>query len=178
MSEHIRADEGLERPRQTALPPLRTAAAIEANRKLPADLDLEPILQRIADGTLVTTIAKELGVTSQRLGQILLKHPDYAYAKESGHEARLDEAEEWIETTTDALSLARARDVWRARSWRASVEVPRRWGQQRDISQAPPVQININLGRGVSVQPQKLPVAAPHLLQSNDDDGSQVIDNT
>lgn len=79
-------------------------------------------------------IAREMGVTPQALSARLAGNPEYIAARESGHAARLDEAEEWTEGAQDALELARARDVWRARSWRASVEYPARWGDKRQVT--------------------------------------------
>ncbi len=135
MESHIRADEGLQRgQRQYQLSPLDHRRT-DNQRKLPADLDLDAIIARIASGELMSTIARELGVTPQALSaRLQQRNQDYLAARESMHEARLDQAETWCEGSADALELARARDVWRARSWRASVEVPARWGDKRYLS--------------------------------------------
>lgn len=157
----MRADEGIERgPKIYTLSPLDKRRT-DNQGKLPENFDLDSIVQRIASGELASAIAHELGVTPPALYHRLANHPEYQRAKEAGHESRLDEAEQWQEGADSALSLARARDIWRARSWRASVEVARRWGQQQAA-------ININANGPITVQvvSWNAPVA-PQLTQCN-----------
>lgn len=135
MEVHVRADEGITRKRSDPLPALdRRRTDNQSKLGHLTEADEAEILKRVARGELMINIARELGVTPQAMSLRFSKREDYLLARESGHEARIDEAEEWVEGASDALELARARDVWRARSWRASVESPNRWGDKKHVT--------------------------------------------
>lgn len=102
--------------------------------KLPDDLNDTAVLQRIADGVRVSTIAHELGVSPSALYQRYRGHPGYLPARLLGTAARLDCAEREVEVADDPLTLARAREVHRTVAWRASVEHPSEWGQHQHIT--------------------------------------------
>lgn len=123
---------------------------------LPQDINDADILRRIADGTRVSDIATELGVVPSALYHRYQGNKDYATARMLGTEARIDWAEKGIETAAQPLTLARAREAHRAVAWRASVEHPERWGQQRDVAKVPAVQINIALRRSDAARPDAL----------------------
>lgn len=107
-------------------------------------LHRDTIIERLQHGERVSSIAASLGVTGPAITQQLSNDPDYKAAREAGMELMLDQAEEAIDSANDQLSLARARDSWRAKSWRASVEHAHRWGQVRP--QAAPVAVQVNIG--------------------------------
>ena len=137
MAQHVRADEGLPRKRTDKLPRVPYPKRPRGSGKL-AHLDEpgaeEQILERIAAGTLMVDIANELQVTPQALSLRFAHRPEYLAARAIGHQTRIDDAEKLTESAGDALELARARDIWRARSWRASVEHPDKWGDKRFLT--------------------------------------------
>ena len=107
----------------------------------------ESILSRMAEGETVTKIAKSLGLTHAAISMQLASDPEYQAAKVIHHATRLDNAEESIVDSTDAFTLARAREAHRAFSWRASVECSRIWGNQTQAQTAFGSQgITINIG--------------------------------
>ena len=105
----------------------------------------EQIIQRIAAGETRSKIAADLGISGPAISQQLANDPEYRAAREQGTEQRLDEAEEMIASSSDGLTLARARDWWRAVSWRAEREYAHRWGQRPSTA----VQVN---GEGTTVK--------------------------
>jgi transcriptional regulator with XRE-family HTH domain len=94
----------------------------------------EEIISKIAGGMSTKKIAEELGVTGSAISQYLSKDPEYQAAQLEFHANRLDTAEEMILKATDVFESAKARDTWKAYSWRASVEQKRIWGTQPETS--------------------------------------------
>lgn len=101
--------------------------------KLKGNLDIDAVLDRIANGEHVAHIAREYGATPAGLLWHLQKIPDYQAAREIGMEMRLDQGLERIEKAADAedLNLARVAEIQLRRTeWRAEREMPHRWGQR------------------------------------------------
>ena len=109
-----------------------------------ATLDLDATLDRIANGEIAQQIAHSLGVPHSNLYRKLATHPEYSAARESGLAARLDKAENDVETA-DERTLARARELWRVVTWRAERECPARWGQVNKLTGADggPIQVQV-----------------------------------
>lgn len=119
---------------------------------------IDTILSRIANGEYQSSIAKDYGVSQSAISQAIRDNPLAAIAKEVGIEARLDERTRLMENAArdiddgerapDAqLILARVKaheTILRRLEWRASVEMPNRWGQR------PQTQVNVG-GNQVSV---------------------------
>jgi len=70
---------------------------------------------------------------------------------------RLDDANKGLETASDALSLARAREQVRSAQWELERVLRRIYGQDQGVTQQSPIQINIGITRD----------AAPQLTQSS-----------
>ena len=120
----------------------------------------DAIIKQVAEGVRLTEIANALGLTHSSISKQLANDPEYQAAKVLHHATRLDRAEGELETSTDAFTLARAREVHKAYSWRASVECSRIWGNQTQAQTAFGSQgITINIGTidsGVVIDGQSL----------------------
>lgn len=106
-----------------------------------AILHREEIITQVAQGRLLKQVAADLGITHAAISQQLAQDPEYKTAREIGAEARLENEYERIEAAPDALTLARARETFRAASWFAEREFPARWGQKSQVT-------NINVDAG------------------------------
>lgn len=100
-----------------------------------ANLDVDHVLDRIANGEIAQQIAHSIGVHHSNLYRKLATHPEYPAARESGLAARLDKAENDVETA-DERTLPRARELWRVVTWRAERECPARWGATNKLTGA------------------------------------------
>jgi hypothetical protein len=98
------------------------------------DAAIDAIIARIAKGEYQSHIAREFDVTPQGFHQRLSKHPDYKAAVEARNRAKLDNKEKDIERADNSLSLARAREGFKAASWRAERESPGTWGNKVDVT--------------------------------------------
>lgn len=110
------------------------------------------IIERLQTGERVNEIAASFGITGPAITQYLSHDPEYQAARESGTERILDKAEDAIDRAEDPLSLARARESWKAKSWRAEREFAHRWGARPTTA----VQVNtssITLVERVIVRP-------------------------
>ena len=92
------------------------------------------ILEKVANGDLLNTIAADLGITHAAISQQLAKDPEYRKARETGVEARLERQYGKMAAAEDALTLARARESFKAASWFAEREFPARWGNRTQIT--------------------------------------------
>lgn len=124
----------------------------------------EQILERIAAGEYQNKIAAELGISPGLLTRHLknIDQEAVAIARETGIELRLDQGLDRLERTVaeldrftyedcdrDAVNLARTRisaaeATLKRLEWRASVELPQRWGQrpnQVQVNAQGPVQV-------------------------------------
>jgi predicted DNA-binding protein YlxM (UPF0122 family) len=115
--------------------------------KLPALRNADPktILQRYLSDESTKDIAATYGVTRQALGQFLLKHAESEWkeCQVARAIARKEKAEDEIEGATDALSLARARELLRAAQWDLERVCRRIYGQDAPVNLA---QVVINVG--------------------------------
>jgi len=94
----------------------------------------EDIIERLREGEFVNDIAADLGVSGPAITQNLSKDPEYIAARLEGAEKRMQEDYKGIRNSADALSLARAREGFKASSWFAEREFPDRWGGVRQQS--------------------------------------------
>ena len=88
------------------------------------------IIQRLNAGEFISDIARSFSVTPSALIQQLSGDPEYKAAREAGAEVRLTGHYSGIGLANDVLSLARAREGFKAASWFAEREFPERWGQK------------------------------------------------
>ncbi len=99
-----------------------------------ANIDPDYLIARITDGAYLRDLAAETGIDKRRLSEQLRKHPDYPAAKECAIECQLDSAQDALEVSSTPMDIARARERWRAATWRAEREVPARWAQKSEIA--------------------------------------------
>jgi len=103
-------------------------------------VDTDAIIDQIANGAYQSHIAGKLGLKPQRLHEVISKHPGYKDAMMLRNMALLDNAQANIDDP--ASELARARDAFKAASWRASVECPQVWGRQDQLTIAGKVELD------------------------------------
>lgn len=128
--KYERMDKGIKRPkRDKAELPLSII-----NRGALARINDDDLIDRIADGAYVTHLAREHGVTHTAMHLRLKGHPGYKEALKLRNAAKLDSHQEGIEAASDPLALARAREAFRAASWRAERECPEEWGPRSHIT--------------------------------------------
>lgn len=88
------------------------------------------ILERVAKGEFLSSIAQSFGITHPAISQVLANDPDYRQARRDGAQKRLEEQYAKLEGAKTQLTLARARETWKAASWFAEREFPDQWGQK------------------------------------------------
>ena len=108
-----------------------------------ATIDPSAIIQRIAAGEYQSHIAHELGVAPQSLHRQIRDLPEYRLALEARNLAKLDNAQERIDSS-DA-DLARAREAFRAAAWRAERECPAIWGAKQQVQVSGSVTLDLVL---------------------------------
>jgi hypothetical protein len=98
------------------------------------NLDEQTVFDRIRAGEHASQIAAELGLHKSAISHRYRQNPEYLEARLSGAENRLEQAEIEIRAADDPLTLARAREVFRAVAWRCEREFPARWGQSHHLT--------------------------------------------
>ena len=93
----------------------------------------DSIISQISQGVRLSTIAQTLGITKQAISAQLGNDPEYQAAYQSFHDARLDNAEGLLESAIDQIDIARARELWKAYSWRAE-RLDRRYAAKQEAS--------------------------------------------
>ena len=96
-----------------------------------ANIDKDELIEDIANGAIPAYIARQLGVSKSSIHYQLSDHPLYQKARVVGMEVRLDDAELDLRES-DESNLPRAREVWKAVTWRAEREHPARWGAKSE----------------------------------------------
>ena len=122
------------------------------------------ILAQIAQGKRLTDIAHALGYKDHSaIVHRLRDDPAYLQAREIGAEARLDQREADLETASDSVTIARARELMSQARWRCEREFPHRWGAKQSVD----VQVSVRveerlerdlgslLGRVIDVAPEQ-----------------------
>lgn len=100
---------------------------------VPAE-DLPAILNRIGNGEMAVSIAKQYGCSKQALHQRLKQFPEYKEIREIGMEVQLEEGMANILACED-LDSVRVREVQQRRlEWRAEREFPHRWGAKQEVT--------------------------------------------
>lgn len=133
-----RIDKGIKRgPRKPAAPaqdPIATAPA-KRNGKL-ADVDLNEVLQRYLNDETTTEIAASFNVHRSALNQWLLRNAEEPWKQTQVARAitELEDAKERLKGSSDALSLARAREQLRGAQWELERVFSRVYGQKQEVS--------------------------------------------
>jgi hypothetical protein len=112
-------------------------------------VDPKSVLERYLAEESTTEIAKSLGVTRSGLNYWLLKVAEEEWRSAQVVKAlkRKEEAEELMEVASDALTLARAREMLRAAQWDLERVYRRIYGQEAPGQGSSMVQINIGIRR-------------------------------
>ena len=127
-----RIDKGIKRgPRAKPVPPSNG----HPNYGKLRTVDPDDMLSAIADGMLVTELARSLGVCQAAISQKLARYnkDDYKQARAIGITANLHASRELLREARyarDPVMLACAREEFRADSWFAERELPEIYGQQ------------------------------------------------
>lgn len=113
------------------------------------DVDPKEVLDRYLAGATSPEIAKTLGVTKQALSHWLCNVAETEWKQAQFVKAfnRKEEAEALIDSASNPLDLARARESLRAAQWDLERVCRRIYGQDAPAALANAVQININLKR-------------------------------
>ena len=105
------------------------------------------VLDRYINGEQVANIAPEYGVSDVTIYALLLREHQDAWKdiQTARALARLEKAQDDLETANDALSLARARERVRSAQWELERLMRRIYGQNQEVSGQAPISISINL---------------------------------
>ena len=103
----------------------------------------QEILDSLSQGKFLRDVAAELGVSHAAISQYLSNDPEYIQARETGAEQRLIEQWNELKASADPLTLARARETWKAATWFAEREFPHRWGQKTETKVDATLQVEI-----------------------------------
>ena len=114
------------------------------------DIDPKDVLRRYLSDETGAQIAASLGVTRAALSLHMLKHAESEWKDAQVVKAmkRKEDAEDLLETATNALDLTRARELLRSAQWDLERVCRRIYGQDAPPQGVSAVQININLRRG------------------------------
>lgn len=113
-------------------------------------IDDDSILSRIEGGENPARIAHSLGVHKSAIYHRFANRPDYQLARKSGMHVRVEEGEDEISDATDPFTLARAREKFRAISWRAEREFPDTWGAKATLD------VRVDLGGALQAISERL----------------------
>ncbi len=151
--DHIRIDEGVKRGKRK---PRNKKNPVDGKflPVIPADQHLAAVAsaaQRIANGEHLKTIAAEIGVTPQAIGQWLLDElpEQYRVAQRRGLIRRIIDADKALDDAADPLSLARAREVARFARWDAERRLPALFGPKQEVTHVGAPQLNISFGAAI-----------------------------
>lgn len=127
---------------------MTTALANQQGQLAPLKaVDPKAVLDRYLAGETGPQIAQSLGVTKQALSYWLSKVAEEEWKSAQFVKAynRKEEADELIETASNPLDLARAREKLKSAQWDLERVCRRIYGQDQPPAGANAVQININL---------------------------------
>ena len=99
----------------------------------------QDIISRLSAGETITSIGKSLNITKQAISQYLHNDPEYIAARIEFHGSRLDQVEVDIKGASDALDLARTRELATMYRWRAERECRDLYG--KDTAPTPPAEL-------------------------------------
>jgi hypothetical protein len=128
------------------------------------DVSPKDVLERVLNEESTKDIAASLGVTRSALNQWLLATAEQEWRAAQVIRAyrRKEEAEDEMDTATDTLSLARARERLKAAQWDLERVCRRIYGQEVTEDQLGRISITLNIGD------RPLDVVAGEILNSAD----------
>lgn len=107
------------------------------------DID-QRILDGIAAGRSLLSIADQYGVHDTAILRRAQKHPEYREMREIGSELRMDAREQDLESAADNVSVTRSDRLLGHARWLAERSCPERWGAKPTGGGQVNVQIVIN----------------------------------
>jgi hypothetical protein len=112
-------------------------------------VDPKDILERYLGEETSTQIAATYGVTRAALSYFMLKHAEEQWKDAQVTKAmqRKENAEDLLESASNPLDLARARELLRAAQWDLERVCRRIYGQDQQVASGAAVNIQINLRR-------------------------------
>lgn len=164
---HIRIDEGVKRgPRKRNKPPVRRdeSGQVEA---IPANLDPKEVLDLYLQYPTTSGIAAKLGLRRSSLTLWLRKTcpEDWRNVQLAKAHMRKEDGDEGIETASDALALARAREMLKSGQWDLERLDPKNYGQKQEVTHnlqpvlnivAPMPQVAVQQGEVIDVVPTQI----------------------
>ena len=110
---HVRIDEGIKRPKHAHKPPKHRRKADLGSWVIPVDLNPQEVLERYLAANTTSHIAQQYGVSRKALTQWMRKVAPEQWKAVQVIRALMnqEDAEEGIIGATDALALARAREL-------------------------------------------------------------------
>ena len=144
---HIRIDEGIARkgPEASKAWPTRQPPI---QGKLGPQFDANTVLERYLAGEEIAEIAQSLGVHPKALNYHLLKdhiRDAWRSAQAAVSQAEYQESKQVVRDSTDALSLARAREIMRSCQWDLERLEARLYAQKQEVTgkDGGPIQVQI-----------------------------------
>ena len=143
---HVRIDEGIKRPKHAHKPPKHRRKADLGSWVIPADLNPQEVLERYLAANTTSHIAQQYGVSRKALTQWMRKVAPEQWKAVQVIRALMnqEDAEEGIVGATDALALARARELLKSAQFNLQA-LDRDYQPKQQAETVRPVQININL---------------------------------
>ena len=150
---HVRIDEGVKRGPRKIPTNSRTARGLTpkprlddlGSWKIPADLNADEVINRYLTEATTTQIAASYGLSRRALVKWLREQrpKEWREAQLIRAHAKLEQAEDEMEVSEDAISLARTRETARAMQYRlTSLDVDYRPKQELTVSVQPVLTIN------------------------------------
>ena len=139
---------------------------LESVHKPLIGIDPEALLKRYLSDESTISIAASYGITRQALGRYLLRNAeeDWKEAQVARAIARKEKAEDDLELAQDPLSLAKARELFKAATWDLERVCRRIYGEDRVQSDVVTPILNITISSGKpSEEPRHVVVSLAHV---------------
>lgn len=163
--EHTRIDEGVKRgPRIMPAPPKRRRSPVARDNGKLSQANPQEVIARYFRDETTADIAQTLGVHRSALHQWLIRNceQDWRDAQVARAITAMEQAKEDLQTASDPLSLARAREALRSAQWELERLFSRLYGQKQEVTHNLPQGPLVTI---VLAQPQVIHNAAPQLVQ-------------
>lgn len=133
--ENIRIDKGVER-KAVARSPFAQDQEEGQHPSIPADLDVQHVLDLYLTYRTTSQIAKDLGITRKSLVRWIVDKAPEQWKKVQVVRAlcKKEDGDEGIESCVDALSLARAREMLKSGQWDLERLDSRTYGPKQEIT--------------------------------------------
>mgnify|MGYP001602379718 FL=1 len=92
------------------------------------------LMNAVASGASLRSIAAQYGVCHQAAAQHLSKHPEFQEARRVGIQIRMETREAELEVAPEQVDVSRARELLAHARWVAERIDPERWGQRTQVT--------------------------------------------